>query len=102
MLQVDARWGVAALTAASGVAAWVEFALLRRALARRVGRTGVRARRMAALWFLAAISGILTVAATRVVGERSALLVAIVATGIFGATYLALTRLARVDDGRRA
>jgi len=102
MLQVDARWGVAALTAASGVAGWVEFALLRRALARRVGRTGVRAKRMAALWFLAAVAGLLSVAATRLIGDRSALLVAFVAAGVFGATYLGLTRLARVDDGRRS
>jgi putative peptidoglycan lipid II flippase len=37
MLGLDARWKVAALVFASGVAAWVEFALLRRAVARRLG-----------------------------------------------------------------
>ena len=34
---IDRRWGVAGLTASAGVAGWVEFTLLRRALNRRIG-----------------------------------------------------------------
>ncbi len=39
LLGVNALWGAAGLTAASGVAGWVEMLLLRRALHRRIGRT---------------------------------------------------------------
>ncbi len=42
--------GCAGITAASGVAAWLEFLLLRRALTRRIGPTGVGTGRVARLW----------------------------------------------------
>ena len=42
-LGIDARWGMAGLTASAGVAGWVEFALLRRTLNKRIGRTGLTA-----------------------------------------------------------
>ena len=102
VLQVDARWGIAALTAASGLAGWVEFVLLRRAITRRIGATGVPGRRMAALWACAVVAGMAAGAAVALVPDRSAILVAVVAVAVFGFVYLALTRLAKVDDGRRA
>ena len=40
-LGLDPRWGVAGLTASAGVAGWLEFALLRRTLNRRIGTTGL-------------------------------------------------------------
>ena len=102
MLGVDARWGIAALTAASGLAGWVEFLLLRRALTRRIGRTGVPARRMAALWFCAILAGLAGSGAVELVRDRHAVLLAFVAVATFGVTYLGLTRLLKVDDARRA
>src|SRR6476469_2155606 len=38
LLHLDDRWGATALTASAGIAAWVEFTLLRRAAERRIGR----------------------------------------------------------------
>ena len=55
-LGVPARWGAAGLTASAGLAGWVEFFLLRRGLARRIGATGVGAGRLARLW-AAALAG---------------------------------------------
>ena len=40
-LGIDPRWGAAGLTASAGVAGWIEFALLRASLNRRIGRTGL-------------------------------------------------------------
>ena len=37
LLGIDPRWGAAGLTASAGIAGWVEFLLLRRALNRRIG-----------------------------------------------------------------
>ena len=37
LLGIDRRWGVAGLTLSAGMAGWVEFALLRRALQARIG-----------------------------------------------------------------
>jgi putative peptidoglycan lipid II flippase len=49
-LGAPALLGCAGITAASGIAAWLEFLLLRRALRRRVGATGVGASRLVRLW----------------------------------------------------
>ena len=49
-LGVPALWGAAGLTASAGIAGWVEFLLLRRGLARRIGATGVGVERLAKLW----------------------------------------------------
>jgi putative peptidoglycan lipid II flippase len=50
LLGIAAIWGAAGLTASAGVAGWVEMLLLRRALNRRIGRTGLPADYVAKLW----------------------------------------------------
>jgi putative peptidoglycan lipid II flippase len=55
-LHAPALLGCAGITAASGLAAWLEFLLLRRALRRRVGPTGVGRSRMLALWSAALVA----------------------------------------------
>ena len=55
-LGLPPRWGAAAITTASSLAAWVEFMLLRRAVGRRVGRTPIQPTRLAALWGAAALA----------------------------------------------
>ncbi|WP_248359889.1 murein biosynthesis integral membrane protein MurJ [Anaeromyxobacter oryzae] len=57
LLGVPREAGLVGITATTGLAAWVEYALLRRALARRIGKTGVPGRRMALLWGAAAVAG---------------------------------------------
>ena len=56
LLGVDASWGTTGLTASAGLSGWIEFALLRRALNRRIGPTGVRAALLARLWLAAGIA----------------------------------------------
>jgi len=101
-LAIDARWGVAALTAASGVAAWVEYALLRRALHRRIGSVGVDGALKARIWVAAIVAGIAGVAVTRAVADQPALIVALIVVPAFGATYFGATRLLGADRARRA
>lgn len=101
-LQIDRRWGIAVLTAASGLAAWVEFQLLRRAITARIGRTGVPAKRLATLWGCAIVAGLAGAGSIRLVGLPHASVVAVVSVSVFGAVYLGLTRLLEVDDARRA
>lgn len=47
---IDARWGTAGLTASAGVAGWIEFVLLRRTLARRIGAFRLSAGLLPRLW----------------------------------------------------
>jgi putative peptidoglycan lipid II flippase len=102
LLGVDPKWGVAAITAASGLGAWIEFQLLRQSVTRRVGRTGVPVARLLSLWGCALASGGAGLGVASVMPARSALLVALVAVPVFGAVYLGATRLLRVDDARRS
>ena len=53
LIGVDPKWGAAGLTASSGVVGWIEFALLRRAMNRRIGWTGLSAGYMVRLWVAA-------------------------------------------------
>jgi putative peptidoglycan lipid II flippase len=52
-LGLAAHWGAAGLTLAAGVCGWIEFALLRRALNRRIGPSGLPLRAVATLWIAA-------------------------------------------------
>jgi putative peptidoglycan lipid II flippase len=53
MLGISQKWGVAGLTVSAGVAGWVEFAMLRWALNKRIGWTGLERSYLAKLWALA-------------------------------------------------
>ncbi len=55
-LGLAGHWGAAGLTAASGLVGWVEFALLRSSLNRRIGATGLDASHLARLW-IAGLAG---------------------------------------------
>ncbi len=58
-LGVPVEIGAVGITATTGFAAWLEYSLLRRALARRIGRTGIRGRRLAWFWGSALVAGAL-------------------------------------------
>ncbi|HEU4699783.1 MAG TPA: murein biosynthesis integral membrane protein MurJ [Gemmatimonadales bacterium] len=106
------RWGAAGLTASAGVAGWVEFVLLRRALNRRIGRTGVPLAVVARLWGAAAVGALAAwaVLAWAPLGHR--IVQGLAVLGTYGLVYLfctfalgvpqARTLLARVGLGRRA
>ncbi len=50
LLGIDPSWGVAGLTLSAGLAGWVEFSLLRRALQARIGVVVLPPYRVARLW----------------------------------------------------
>jgi len=62
-LGLDRRWGIAGLTVASGLAAMMEYSLLRNTLNRRIGRTRLPAPLLWRLWgaalFAAAVAWII-------------------------------------------
>jgi putative peptidoglycan lipid II flippase len=49
-LGLPARAGLSGLTVSAGIAAWIEFTLLRAAMNRRIGRTGLQAAILVKLW----------------------------------------------------
>lgn len=96
---IDAKWGVAFLTAASGIAGWVEFALLRRTLHRRIGRTGLAPSRLATLWASAAAAAAVGAAVRHLAaGSLHPVPLAAVVLGPYGLVYLGSTFAAGVPE----
>ena len=111
---VPVEIGAVGITATTGFAAWLEYLLLRRALARRIGSTGIPVRRLAWFWGSALVAGGLALlgktwmtarvgpapAVTRFWGWQvlpapalSPVLVAALLIPVFGGVYLGLTAL---------
>jgi len=93
LLHLDDRWGATGLTASAGIAAWVEFTLLRRAAENRIGRVDFSGR------YLVPIYGAAIVAAGAAWGAKLYLLAGLprlvngIATiAVYGVVYLGVTR----------
>jgi putative peptidoglycan lipid II flippase len=100
LLGIEARWGAAGLTISAGISSWVEFALLRRTLNRRIGHTGVPLGSLVRLWgaaFVAAAGGL---AIRHFLGRHSPILVAVVVLGPFGIVYFAAILALGLDEAR--
>jgi putative peptidoglycan lipid II flippase len=101
-LGYGATWGAFGLTASAGVAAWVEFLLLRRWLAARIGGVPVPGRLAAGMLAVAALAGGLGALAGWLVGAAGAptWLSAIAAIAVFGLAYLGVASAARVPEAQ--
>ena len=90
-LGIDPRWGAAGLTASAGIAGWVEFVLLRRALNRRIGTTGLAGGVAARLWGGAAAGAGAAWGLRAVLPPAHPILVALAVLGLYGAVYVFIT-----------
>jgi putative peptidoglycan lipid II flippase len=90
-LGIAARWGVAGLTISAGIASWVEFTLLRRALNQRIGHTGLPASYLAKLWAAALLAAASGWAIHHYFGHHRPILLAILVLGPYGAVYFGVT-----------
>ncbi|MBA3341408.1 MAG: murein biosynthesis integral membrane protein MurJ [Gemmatimonadaceae bacterium] len=97
-LGVDRRYGVAFLTVTSGAAGWVEFFLLRRAMAKRIGHTSASRWRSVRLW-LAAIAAA-AIAWGFKLGLRGdyTVWIALAVLASYGVSYLLITTMLRVPE----
>lgn len=100
LLGLDPRWGAAGLTASAGMAAWVEFALLRRGLIPRVGPSGLPVRFLLQVWGAALVAAATAWAARLTLAVGHPALQALLLLGIFSAVFLALAWLLGVPEVR--
>src|SRR5207342_1015905 len=84
MLGVEARWGAAGLTASAGIAGWIEFLLLRRALNRRIGKTGLAAGLVARLWGAALLAAGIGWGVRRAMPTAHPIVTALVVLTVYG------------------
>lgn len=92
-LGIDPNWGVAGLSSSAGVAAWVEYRMLRRSLQARIGHVPFSVSRLAKLWASA-----LTGAAVAILVEWRLPVASPILRGLlilipYGAVYLGMTHI---------
>ena len=90
-LELNRLWGVAGLTVASSAGSWVEFGLLRRALAKRVGAIDTNMGRVAKLWLAAVLAAAATWLVQLPLKGRGGVVVALLLVLLYGAGYLVIT-----------
>jgi len=95
---LDAHWGAAGLSASAGIAAWVEFTLLRRRLNARIGPTGLTGRFTITLWALAVASAALAVLVQRYTADWRRMVAGLAVIAMYGAAYLGGAMLLRVPE----
>ena len=100
LLGLDPKWGAAGLTASAGLAGWVEFALLRRTLNRRIGTTGLSLAFVGRLWAAAAVAAAAAYGVQPLFGVAHPMLVGLVAAGVYGAAYFGAAAALGVREGR--
>jgi len=88
---MPALWGAAGLTVAGGLAGWIEMFLLRRALAARVGHSGVGAGLVARLWIAAAAAAALAWGIRSLLPEWPPLVTAVLVLVPYAAVYFGAT-----------
>jgi putative peptidoglycan lipid II flippase len=88
LVGVPASWGTAGLTASAGVAGWIEFALLRRALRHRLGDVTMPAALVGRAWLVAALAALAAIGLRWVIPVNQAVLRGIAILGVYGGLYL--------------
>lgn len=101
LLGIDRHWGVAGLTLSAGLAGWVEFVLLRRALRVRIGEVVATPGRVARLWVGGGIAAAGAYGVKRLLPFNQPLLVGACVLSLFGLGYLGCTRLLGVEAPAR-
>jgi putative peptidoglycan lipid II flippase len=100
-LGIDQKWGVAGLTASAGIAGWVEFVLLRRALAQRIGKASLAPSFTIRLWSVAVSAAAVAYFIKRGIGPAHPILLACLALPVYGGIYFAGTALLGVEESRK-
>lgn len=97
-LGIDPKWGAAGLTASAGIAGWIEFALLRHFLQRRIGDTGLRAGFTLQLWAIALVGAGAGYMLKLLLGAAHPVLLAMIVLPLYVAIYFAGARLLGIPE----
>jgi putative peptidoglycan lipid II flippase len=94
------EYGAAGLTATAGVAGWLEFALLKRSLDRRLGHIPLGGGTIARAWAAALAAAAPAFALHRLAPIRQPVVSGVVVLGVYGAAYLAIAHLLGLTEAR--
>jgi putative peptidoglycan lipid II flippase len=93
---LDPRWGAAALTAASAVAGWIEFVLLRSSVNGRIGKTGLEFSYALRLWIAAIVAAAIAWGAKLALPPLHPIVRGAMVLPAYGVAFLAFAMLLRV------
>jgi len=96
LLGLELKWGAVGLTASAGFAAWVEFTLLRRGLAARIGATHFSRGYLPKLWTSALVAGAAAFALWRLTAGLRPVIAGAVVLVPYALLYGALTLAFRI------
>jgi putative peptidoglycan lipid II flippase len=99
-LGIDLKWGAAGLSASAGIAGWVEFALLRHALNRRIGPTPLAPEFLLKLWSAAFSGAFLAYLVKLPIAATHPQIRAALVLPLYGAIYFAATSFLGIDESR--
>jgi putative peptidoglycan lipid II flippase len=100
LLGIEPRWGVAGLTISAGIASWVEFTLLQRALRRRTGHVGLPLSFLVQVWIAALLAAAVARGLLYVLGPRGHILLAVLVLGLYGLVFFALSLAMKLPEAR--
>ena len=100
-LGIPASLGLVGLTISAGMAAWVEFTLLRMALNRKIGRTGLSVSYTLKLWAAAAGAAVSAFGLKMWLTALPPLLSGGVVLPLYGAAYFGFAAALRVPEATR-
>jgi putative peptidoglycan lipid II flippase len=93
--------GAIALTATAGIAGWLEFLLLRRSLAKRIGAVRIPPSYLLKLWSAGALAGVAAAAANiYLLPKLLPIPNGIIVCGLFGVIYFAATIVVGVPEAK--
>jgi putative peptidoglycan lipid II flippase len=98
LVGLDPHWGVAGITIGAGLAGWVEFTLLRRALTARIGAVDLAIRTLGILWGAAAVAAAVAWGARLLNAEAPMLVRTGLVFSLYGMTYWLVTWRAGVPE----
>jgi putative peptidoglycan lipid II flippase len=104
-------FGAAGLTSSAGIAGWVEYLLLRRAMGKRIGGITIATSYYSKLWACALIAGVLGLGITsalpwlhglaRVSVSLEPAFDGVIVAGVFGLAYLGTTWIMGIEEAKR-
>jgi putative peptidoglycan lipid II flippase len=95
------RIGVAGIAFATGVAAWIEWGVLRRRLRERIGKPGAGASPLIKMFGAALLAAAAARGLDFLIPPLHRLLRAALVLGLYGGAYFTLARLFGLEEGRR-
>jgi putative peptidoglycan lipid II flippase len=98
LLGINPRWGAAGLTASAGIAAWIEFLLLRGGMKRRIGQIQSPAAYLTKLWICAIVAAAVAWGVKLWLHPHQPQIAAVVILLPYGLVYLGLTALMGIDE----